>query len=100
MVDGGLIDNLPIDLARDMGAERVVAINVGTPLGKRDDIKGVLGVMAQVVNILTEQNVRKSKESIRPGDIYIEPDLGGTDFRRLHEVARHYRNWLQGCDGQ
>ena len=67
MVDGGLIDNLPIDLARDMGAERVVAINVGTPLGKRDDIKGVLGVMAQVVNILTEQNVRKSKESIRPG---------------------------------
>lgn len=89
LVDGGLIDNLPIDLARDMGADRVVAINVGTPLGKRDDIKGVLGVMAQVVNILTEQNVRKSKESIRPGDIYIEPDLGeltSGDFMKSRDI--------------
>lgn len=89
LVDGGLTDNLPIDVARDMGAHAVVAINVGTPLGTRETIRGVVGVMGQVVNLLTEQNVRKSLVSLRPQDIYIEPNLGklsSGDFLRSREI--------------
>lgn len=89
LVDGGLVDNLPVDLARGMGAQRVVAINTGTPLSKRGDIRGVVGVMGQVVNILTEQNVRKSKASLTPEDIYIEPELGeltSGDFLKTEEI--------------
>ena len=32
-VDGGLTRNLPVDVARDMGADVVIAVNLGTPLG-------------------------------------------------------------------
>lgn len=89
LVDGGLVDNLPVGVARQMGAERVVAINAGTPLGKRGQIRGVVGVMGQVVNILTEQNVRKSRASLTDRDIYIEPDLSdftSGDFMQAREI--------------
>ena len=89
LVDGGLIDNLPVDVARNMGAERVVAINVGTPLGSREHIHGVFGVMGQVVNILTEQNVRKSIASLTSQDIYLAPDLGdftSADFMKAGDI--------------
>jgi len=76
LVDGGLTDNLPVDVARAMGAQIVIAVNLGTPLLKRDSLGSVLGVTSQMINILTEQNVRASLASLHPQDILIEPELG------------------------
>ncbi len=88
LVDGGLVDNLPVDVARDMGADVVIAVNVGTPLSKREDIKGVLTVMAQMVNLLTEQNVEESLKSLGPKDILITPDLADVTSADLHDGSR------------
>jgi NTE family protein len=35
LVDGGLTDNLPVDVARDLGTDSVIAVHIGTPLKKR-----------------------------------------------------------------
>lgn len=77
LVDGGLTDNLPVELAREMGADVVIAVNVGTPLSGREELGSVVGVMAQMVNILTEQNVKRSLAGLRQGDVLISPDLDG-----------------------
>lgn len=77
LVDGGLTNNLPVDVVRAMGADVVIAVNLGTPLMKRDQLGSVLGVTGQMINILTEQNVRASLAMLRPTDILIEPALGG-----------------------
>ena len=42
-----------------MGADIVIAVNLGTPLMKREELSSILGVTGQVINILTEQNVRR-----------------------------------------
>ncbi|HKU86695.1 MAG TPA: patatin-like phospholipase family protein [Casimicrobiaceae bacterium] len=76
LVDGGLTDNLPVDVARRMGADVVIAVNLGTPLMKREELTGILGVTGQMINILTEQNVQASLASLKPTDILIEPALG------------------------
>lgn len=89
LVDGGLVDNLPVAQARKMGADIVVAINVGTPLMKRDKLNNVVGIMGQMVNLLTEQNVQQSKSLLTDKDIYLEPDLGeltAGDFRRSKDI--------------
>ena len=89
-VDGGLTNNLPVDVARAMGADIVIAVNLGTPLLRRDELKSVLGVTAQMINILTEQNVRASLALLRPSDILIEPELGdfsATDFDHLPKTV-------------
>ncbi len=75
-VDGGLTRNLPVDVARKMGADIVIAVNLGTPLMRRDQINSLLGVTGQMINILTEQNVSASLASLKPDDILILPELG------------------------
>lgn len=86
LVDGGLTNNLPVDVARAMGADIVIAVNLGTPLLTRDQLGSILGVTGQMINILTEQNVRASLASLKPTDILIEPELGNysaADFDNL-----------------
>jgi NTE family protein len=78
--DGGLVNNLPVDIVRAMGADIVIAVNIGTPLMSRDQLSSAVGYTAQMVNILTEQNVRAQLAMLRPGDILISPDLGELTF--------------------
>ena len=89
--DGGLVNNLPIDVARAMGVDVVIAVNIGTPLSGRDSLGTVVGLTAQMINILTEQNVQRSLATLRSGrDLLIAPDLGklsSGDFNRARELV-------------
>ncbi len=76
LVDGGLVDNLPVNVARAMGADIVIAVNLGTPLMTRDQLTSIFGVVGQMIGILTEQNVQASLASLKPTDILILPELG------------------------
>ena len=76
LVDGMLTSNLPVETARAMGADIVIAVNVGTPLLKREQLSGIFGVTGQMLSILTEQNVQASLATLKPDDILISPELG------------------------
>jgi len=91
LVDGGLVDNVPIAEARERcNADIVIAVNVGSPLLPADSVGSLLTISAQMVNILTEQNVTRSLATLKPTDIYIKPDLGtitAANFSRNAEAA-------------
>jgi NTE family protein len=90
LVDGMLTENLPVQVARSMGADIVIAVNVGTPLLKRDQLDGIFGVAGQMVSILTEQNVQASIALLKPTDLLISPELGNyttADFDALAKIA-------------
>lgn len=74
--DGGLVNNLPVDVARALGAEVVIAVNIGTPLAGRETLGSVIGLTAQMINILTEQNVQRSLASLTARDLLLAPPLG------------------------
>lgn len=76
LADGGLVRNLGVDVARRIGAERVIAVNLGTPLLDRGGLESVFGITEQMINILTEQNVEVSLAQLGPGDVLILPELG------------------------
>jgi NTE family protein len=81
LVDGGLVDNVPIQEVRERcGAEAVIAINVGSPLMQPEEVGGLLSVVGQMVNLLTEQNVARSLALLGPQDILISPDLSDVSF--------------------
>ena len=80
VVDGGLVRNLPVDMARAMGADIVIAVNVGTPLAPERELGSALGVANQMLQILTEQNVQRSLSELRKDDILIAPQLDGVSF--------------------
>ncbi len=88
LVDGGLVRNLPIDVARAMGADVVIAVNLGTPLLKPEQIQGLSDVAMQTLGILTEQNVRESLHQLRDGDVLIQPALGDFSAADFDELAK------------
>ena len=89
--DGGLVDNLPVAVARRMGADVVIAVNIGTPLAGRETLGSVVGITTQMVNILTEQNVQASIATLTPNDLLLAPPLGqltSSDFGKAPELVR------------
>ncbi|WP_170942936.1 patatin-like phospholipase family protein [Candidatus Dactylopiibacterium carminicum] len=92
LVDGGLVDNLPVMEARALcNADTVIAVEVGTPLLPSEQVNSLFGITAQMIGILTKQNVQQSLAQLRPQqDILIRPDLEGfsaADFARNTEIA-------------
>ena len=78
LVDGGLVDNVPIREVRERcQPDVVIAVNVGSPLLRPNEVGSLLSVTVQMVNILTEQNVTQSLATLTPADVYIKPDLKG-----------------------
>jgi len=73
LVDGGLVRNLPVDVARGMGADVVIAVDVSTPLDPADTIKSVADVTRQVSGMLTQENAAAQAGG---ADLLIRPDLG------------------------
>ena len=89
--DGGLVNNLPVDVARAMGAQRLIAVNVGTPLSPRKELGSLLGLTTQMVNILTEQNVKRSLAALWDEDLLISPQLdtlSSGDFERAADFIK------------
>ncbi len=89
--DGGLVNNLPVDVARAMGADVVIAVNIGTPLAGRETLGSVLGITTQMVNILTEQNVQTRLALLTPQDLLLLPPLTGltsADFGKAPELVQ------------
>lgn len=96
--DGGLVNNLPVDVARRLGADVVIAVNIGTPLAGRETLGSVLGITTQMVNILTEQNVQASVATLTTRDLLLVPPLGtlsSSDFGRAPELVRIGKDYGQ-----
>lgn len=72
-VDGGVANNLPVDVVRKMGAEFVISVNVGAPPLKRDQINDVLDVTLQTVFI---PGFKREEENLAASDIVITPEIG------------------------
>ena len=104
LVDGGLTDNLPIGEARALcDPDVLIVVNVGSPLFRPDQVTGLATVLGQVVNLLTEQNVARSMGLLKPGDIYIRPELEGitsTAFTRQLDAARLGRKAAEAAAGE
>ena len=90
LVDGGVSDNLPVQVARDLGAEVLIVVDISTPLSSREQIVNALAVVDQLTTIMTRRNTERSLASLTERDILLVPDLGDittTSFTRSMEAV-------------
>lgn len=73
LADGGLVNNIPTDVVKAMGADIVLVVNIETQVGGREALESLPGILAQTINISTVDN---SRRSLRQADLIISPDLG------------------------
>ena len=74
LVDGGALNNLPVDVVRDMGADVVICVDLSTGWKKKEDLKSASSVVDQLIGIMGQTKYRKNKVD---ADIYINPQLKG-----------------------
>ncbi len=76
LVDGGITENLPIAVARQMGADVIIAVDIGTPATGREGLRSLPAIALQLMTVVSEQNRRRQIASLGPRDVFIRPDLG------------------------
>lgn len=76
LVDGGLVDNVPVSLAHELGATYTVAVDVSTPVA--DDVNAdILGVTKRLIDLLFAAN--NNENQVNP-ELTVLPDLGDHSF--------------------
>ncbi|MEL7559542.1 patatin-like phospholipase family protein [Stutzerimonas chloritidismutans] len=89
LVDGGMVDNIPMDVARDMGVDRLIVVDIGTPLLPREQLLTVVDVLNQSTTMMTRRNSEAQLATLRPEDLLVQPMLAGfgsTDFARAEQL--------------
>jgi NTE family protein len=81
LVDGGIVNSMPVDVARDMGADVIIAVDV-TAHTTNYDVRNVVDIIIQTFNIMGAQ---VNKYKYEDADVVIRPDVRGVgiiDFSR------------------
>jgi NTE family protein len=76
LVDGGVADNLPIDVARTMDVDILIVVNVGAPLFARDRLGSATAISNQMLSILIRRDAMRQLETLTSSDILISPVMG------------------------
>ena len=89
LVDGGMVDNIPLDVAREMGVDLAIVVDIGTPLRDRKQLATVVDVLNQSITLMTRRNSEEQLANLHRDDILIQPQLaafGVTDFGRAQDM--------------
>jgi NTE family protein len=89
LIDGGMSNNVPVRLAREMGADILIVVDLsGEPRG-RDALTSPFSILNQILGFTIQRNTAEQLESLGADDVLLRPDLGGyssTDFWRAAEM--------------
>lgn len=89
LVDGGMTNNIPVDIAQQMGADVVIVVDISTPYRTDDEIENILQVTDQLTRFLTGFNSQQRLAMLKKKDVLIKPILGditSADFDRADEA--------------
>lgn len=75
LVDGGIANNLPVEVALKMGADVLIVVDLISELAKRQDLSSPISISGQMISLLLLQNSAASRALVRPQDVVIEPNV-------------------------
>jgi NTE family protein len=87
--DGGMVRNLPVDVARDTCADVVIAVNLVTQPTTPDRLESATQLASRAMEVMINANVEQQLGTLRPGDVRIDVpvgDIGAGDFERVPET--------------
>jgi NTE family protein len=88
LVDGGMVDNIPSDVARDMGAKIIIVVDVASELGSRKELSTLGGVIDQALDIATLENERRG---LKLANVVVRPELrkfSAADFYSSEQIIQ------------
>ena len=101
LVDGGVLNNIPADVVRKLGADIVIAVNVGADAGdEKEQTASLFALLGKTIDTMMTTSTRRSLES---ADLIIDPDLKGLtsmSWRVSDDLADRGYQAAQAMDGK
>ena len=88
LADGGMVQNIPVETVRDMGADAVIAVELHYPPGDIGQLGTLVGVLSRAIDVMITQNEQHSLALARAK---VRVDMKGfaiTDYTRVDELVR------------
>jgi len=93
LVDGGIAMNLPVEVAREIGADVVVAVDISSDLLARETLRSLLDITSQLTNMLTRNGTMQQRAKLTSTDVLLVPafseDLTSMEFARMSETIHN-----------
>ncbi|MBY7994502.1 patatin-like phospholipase family protein [Vibrio fluvialis] len=95
LVDGGVTNNMPVDVARQMGADVVIAVDISTDYKSQEAFTNFLTVADQLSNYLVRRSTELQAETLTDNDVLLRPPvglMGTTEFNKMPDAfAKGYQ---------
>lgn len=89
LVDGGFANNAPVQLARELGADIVIVVDLSEEPGGRGKLSSPFSILNQILGFTIQRNTAEQLKTLGHEDVLIQPDLSqysSTDFWRVAEM--------------
>jgi NTE family protein len=88
LIDGSVVDNLPVEAARRMGVDRLIVVDISEPLAPASSLESPVSITNQVYTILVRKTTDERKRSLGPEDLLLVPqmDVGSAQFERRDQA--------------
>ena len=103
LVDGYVANNLPIDVAQELGADTVIAVDISTPLATKEEIDSAVAISGQASTFPTQHQQALQIERMSETDVLLRPALGdisSASFTRMKEAVEAGRAAAQAAAPQ
>ena len=87
LVDGGVINNLPVDIVKEMGADIVLAVDVSATSKNKSELNNIYDIVDQTIGV---HGYEKTKQSIKQADYYFHPNIESINFTDYRLSTIHY----------
>ncbi|MGF1834575.1 patatin-like phospholipase family protein [Photobacterium sanguinicancri] len=95
LVDGGVVNNMPVDVAQQMGADVIIAVDLRDPLLEDEELSSALTIISQLTTFMTNSSADRQKALMTEQDIYLKPKLTfmtAPDFDQMERAYQAGRN--------
>ncbi|MGF1772982.1 patatin-like phospholipase family protein [Vibrio wakamikoensis] len=90
LVDGGVTNNMPVELAKQMGADIIIAVDISSDYKTREDFNSFFSVGEQLSNYLVRRSTEEQMQALEDGDIYLHPGVGQISTTDFSSMPRAY----------
>ncbi|MUK28190.1 patatin-like phospholipase family protein [Aliivibrio fischeri] len=90
LVDGGSVNNMPVDVAKDMGADIIIAVDIGSDYLEAEDISSYLSVMGQLTNYIVKNSTKEQEKLLSTDDILLAPNVGKMETAEFNKMLFAY----------
>ncbi|CAH6827177.1 Serine protease [Vibrio chagasii] len=90
LVDGGVTNNMPVDVARAMGADIIIAVDISTNYKGKEDFTTFLAAADQLSNYLVQRSTQEQAETLKDNDVFLQPDVGQMETTEFDKMPSAY----------